>query len=299
MAKLGFICLALFVLIAATQVEVDGFKLRRFGTGFKKIIKDGIRFLFGRRQQPQTSPVRPAVLAPANSNTQVDVDEIKPTEAPVVNSPYKRTIIAIKQETSYGQYLYLRGGGPEGKPIDIRHRIAPEDQDSFYASTSQGDDHLDWGSNEINQGRYKDDITPQGTPMMWTTNDENYDSAVGQDGAGYYNINVQSGHYWLVDIDMDCSQTTDGWFEFKGYLTWDGQIPVENGWEKNFKTGSCQTEDGPQTFDKADPVANNHIGRCGEFNLVHFESSMCMIHSLADIEQWAKDFHGDEKTVEE
>lgn len=33
-------------------------------------------------------------------------------------------------------------------------------------------------------------------------------------------------HYWMVDVDMDCSQTEDGWFEVKAFLTNSG-----NGWE--------------------------------------------------------------------
>ncbi|ESO83352.1 hypothetical protein LOTGIDRAFT_169416 [Lottia gigantea] len=288
--RLGLLCLVLVLCVASTQV--DAFRLRNFGTGFRKIIRDGVRFLFGRRDRHQ-----PKIEG------QVQADEpVKPgmlPKVPVKESPMKRTIIAIKQETQYGEYLYLRGGGPEGKKISIKHRIAPEDQDSFYASTSKGDNYLDWGSNEIGQGVYDGRIVPQGTPMMWTTNDEEYESTVGKDGAGYYKLNVQAGHYWLVDLDMNCSQTTDGWFEFKGYLTSNGQLPIRNGWERNFQKSKCNSKNGKITFDKADPVANNHIGRCGEFNLVHFEDSTCFIHSLEDIEQWAEDFHGDNPTVQD
>jgi hypothetical protein len=30
-------------------------------------------------------------------------------------------------------------------------------------------------------------------------------------------------HYWMLDVDMDCSQTEGGWFEVKAFLTNDGK----------------------------------------------------------------------------
>ena len=30
----------------------------------------------------------------------------------------------------------------------------------------------------------------------------------------YYSLNVWGPHHWVVLVDMDCSQTQDGWFEF-------------------------------------------------------------------------------------
>ena len=43
-------------------------------------------------------------------------------------------------------------------------------------------------------------------------------------------------HYWMVDFDMDCSQTEDGWFEVKAFLTnagngWEGDISQVEAWE--------------------------------------------------------------------
>ena len=45
-----------------------------------------------------------------------------------------------------------------------------------------------------------------GTPAAWTTN------VVGK--PAYYSLNVWGPHHWVVLVDMDCSQTQDGWFEF-------------------------------------------------------------------------------------
>ena len=45
-----------------------------------------------------------------------------------------------------------------------------------------------------------------GTPAAWTTN------VVGK--PAYYSLNVWGPHHWVVLVDMDCSLTQDGWFEF-------------------------------------------------------------------------------------
>ena len=35
-------------------------------------------------------------------------------------------------------------------------------------------------------------------------------------------------HYWMVDMDMNCTQTFDGWFEVKAYMndaeTWEEDV---------------------------------------------------------------------------
>lgn len=45
-----------------------------------------------------------------------------------------------------------------------------------------------------------------GTPAAWTTN------LAGE--PAYYSLNVWGPHHWVVLVDMDCSQTDGGWFEF-------------------------------------------------------------------------------------
>ena len=42
-------------------------------------------------------------------------------------------------------------------------------------------------------------------------------------------LNRYGDHYWMLDVDMDCSQTEQGWFEIKAFLTndavgWEGDI---------------------------------------------------------------------------
>jgi len=31
-------------------------------------------------------------------------------------------------------------------------------------------------------------------------------------------------HYWMVDFDMDCTDTQNGWFEVKAYITNGGKL---------------------------------------------------------------------------
>ena len=38
---------------------------------------------------------------------------------------------------------------------------------------------------------------------------------VERDGRGYTPLNRFGDHYWMLDVDMDCSKTHQGWFEFK------------------------------------------------------------------------------------
>ena len=75
-------------------------------------------------------------------------------------------------------------------------------------------------------------------------------------------------HYWLVDVDMDCSRTDGGWFEFKAI--------VNGAWEGNLHRTTC-TGSGAANIPGQ---TQNHWGRCGMLNVYHFGSSSCEIHPL-------------------
>lgn len=75
-------------------------------------------------------------------------------------------------------------------------------------------------------------------------------------------------HFWLVDIDMDCSKTNNGWFELKAIVN--GQ------WEGNIHAGQC-TGSGVGTAPKQ---TNNHWAKCGMMNVFHFGSSNCEIKTI-------------------
>ena len=79
-----------------------------------------------------------------------------------------------------------------------------------YNSWMVGDDHLDWDGPEPGQGTFND-YDAMGTSAAWTTDDK-----TGLSGKFYHELNglLELGpNFWLIDMDVDCSQTKDGWFE--------------------------------------------------------------------------------------
>ncbi|XP_038066973.1 LOW QUALITY PROTEIN: uncharacterized protein LOC119736999 [Patiria miniata] len=198
-----------------------------------------------------------------------DNDSLPPTEAVDVSSPdMKRTTIFIYKPTAYGQNLFLRGGMGEGCTDDcdvpIRH-ITPGDN-AQYNAWKTGDNVLDWYGAEDGQDTYEN-ISAEGTPLVWTTNDQSNGASVATDGYGYTPLNQWGDHYWMVDLEIDCSKTNSGWFELKGFL-------VNGGWENDVSQDeSCQGHPGgnkPST-------GGNHFARCGFVNVFKFEESECTI----------------------
>ena len=74
-------------------------------------------------------------------------------------------------------------------------------------------------------------------------------------------------HYWLVDVDMDCSGTENGYFEFK---------VIFGGLEGRVVQGSCTGSRGGA----APYSSTNHVGRCGFLNTYHFGRSICTIEPI-------------------
>ena len=73
-------------------------------------------------------------------------------------------------------------------------------------------------------------------------------------------------HYWMVDMQMDCAETADGWFELKSLLT-------NAAWESDIQQLTC-TGSGAS----APPYATkNHMARCGYINKFSFNSGDCLI----------------------
>jgi hypothetical protein len=79
-------------------------------------------------------------------------------------------------------------------------------------------------------------------------------------------------HYWMWDVLMDCSQTRDGWFEFKTFVT---HRAANDGWEADIKVGSCNG-----TGVDSPPIEmwnKHHVARCGYVNQFVFNSDRCTI----------------------
>ena len=173
-----------------------------------------------------------------------------------LSADWQRTIVLIKHEAEDDDRLYLLGGIDWGQAkkvlgrdcgaseeakwdcsLPIRHNIGNE-QIEF-----SNDLRLDWYGAEQGQG----DVL--GSPMVWTTDQEDFAQSVLQDGIGYSPLNRWGADFWLLDVEMDCNHSVNGWFELRSILR-DGGI--ETMWlrDPNRLWGS-----------------SNHFAKCGQVNV--------------------------------
>lgn len=187
-------------------------------------------------------------------NSQIDVDT---TNA----STWKRTIVFIYGQTEPGQDMFIRGGIDHAYAqnnlattctkdnmlcaIPMRHLNL---RNSTTEPWKRGDLYLDWYGVELNQ-----DTRSQGSALDWTTNfwppEWGQSHAVKDDGYGETPFNKWGHHYWMVDIEMDCSKTVNGWFELKSFIS-NGP-----GWEADISQAN------------APYVSRNHFAQCGKLNV--------------------------------
>ena len=83
-------------------------------------------------------------------------------------------------------------------------------------------------------------------------------------------LNRYGDHYWLLDVDMDCTKTGEnGYFEVKGYST-------SRGWEVDVPSHVCS---GPGSYPLPAYTSINQFARCGYINVFKADGS-CEINSL-------------------
>jgi len=85
---------------------------------------------------------------------------------------------------------------------------------------------------------------------------------VDNEGYGYTALNTWGDHYWMLDVDMDCSQTQNGWFEVKGYLAY---VTGGGEWEGNINQAGTPYS------------SNNHFAQCGKINRFIFNDNFAEI----------------------
>jgi len=191
------------------------------------------------------------VYSPVDSSLSLEINE--------ENDSYERTVVFIYGETSPGQDMFIRGGidhsyaasqgvecSEENKlcAIPMRHLNW---RNETTANWKEGDNFLDWYGSEESQG-----LESEGTPLDWTTNywpeswgdTKNYDEV----GFGVTELNSYGTHYWMLDVEMDCSKTALGWFEVKSYIS-NGP-----GWESDIIQPGAPYS------------TNNHFAKCGMIN---------------------------------
>ena len=171
-------------------------------------------------------------------------------------NPWKRTIVFIEGVTQNGQDLFVRGGIDHNRAQQLGIQCTQENKlcaipirhlnlrNATTTPWKQGDAYLDWYGAEAGQP-----TSAQGSALDWTTNfwplNWGTKRTVEIDGYGETPFNLWGQHYWMLDVEMDCSRTQDGWFELKSFIS-NGP-----GWEGNISQPG------------APYVSGNHFAQCG------------------------------------
>jgi alpha-amylase len=223
------------------------------------------------------APIVTATGGPDVTPTTPEPTTPGPTE-PSITDGIHRTVIFVYKQTNDGQDLFIRGGidasvrpgctddvSTDPCAIDIAvNSLGDTSHYDKYNAWSEGDTRLDWFGAEAGQGTYGGQEA-SGSPLAWTSSDSS--------NPGYQELNTYGDHYWMLDVNMDCSQAEQGWFEVKAYLTNDGQ-----GWEGDIaQAGAC----GGSAGGSAPYASPNHIGRCGYVNVFSFDDAACTINTIA------------------
>ncbi|QJR81546.1 alpha-amylase [Alteromonas pelagimontana] len=193
---------------------------------------------------------------------------------PSTDGDWQRTVVFVQAQTQSGQNMFVRGG------IDHAYAAAnlgrtctqsnmscaiPIRHNNFKNTTTSpwkaNDTFLDWYGVEANQSG-----DAEGSALDWTTDvwpaDWGGEKTVAADGYGVTPLNTWGAHYWMLDVDMDCSKTANGWFEIKAYIQ-NGQ-----GWEADVS----QSDTPYQTA--------NHFAHCGKVNTFVFGQGAAQIADL-------------------
>ena len=174
---------------------------------------------------------------------------------------WQQTVVFIYGETEPGQDMFIRGGIDHDYANDHLGRNCRTDnfecavpirhfnkKNQTTLPWKYHDKHLDWYGAERAQNS-----NSEGSPLDWTTN--NWPSSWGEtryvnsDGFGESSLNNWGSHYWMLDVEMDCSKTANSWFELKSYIS-NGP-----GWENHISQSNT-----PYT-------SGNHFAKCGSLNV--------------------------------
>jgi hypothetical protein len=208
-----------------------------------------------------------------------------------VPTDYRRTVVFIYGETEPGQDMFVRGGIDHGYANDVLGRTCAGPGETATvlnsaecaisithnnmlnettANWKTSEKYLDWYGRESMQGRdYFDNPYPQviagvnlddiqGTPLDWST--DVWPAGWGDKkemslhGFGETPLNLWGPHYWMLDVQMDCSEAVPDdngnfWFELKSFIS-NGP-----GWEADVSQAG------------APYVSGNHFGQCGKINM--------------------------------
>jgi len=193
---------------------------------------------------------------------------------PVAESSWRRTVVFIYGTTQPGQDMFIRGGIDHGYAqsalglqctdgnylcaVPIRH-LNP--RNATTSGWKNCDTVLDWYGPQLRQSE-----EAEGTALDWTTNEWNSSWGAARevelDGFGESELNGWGDHHWMLDVEMDCSKTVDGWFEVKSFIS-NGP-----GWESDVRQPG------------APYVSGNHFARCGMVSMFRRNESAAVFQEL-------------------
>jgi len=171
---------------------------------------------------------------------------------------YQRTVVFMYGTTIVGQDMFIRGGIDHGYArtqlgrdcdanrdlcaIPIRHLNM---RNATTAPWKINDTKLDWHGTETGQSS-----AAVGSPLDWTTwMSSGQTATVAVNGYGKTPLNLWGDHYWMFEVEMDCSKTVNGWFELKSFISngpgWEGDVNQPG---KPYASG-------------------NHFAQCGKLNV--------------------------------
>jgi len=218
-------------------------------------------------KNPSATPqqVATALTANATKSTLTNVGTGSPNlllDSDVdTDANWQRTVVFIYGETKTGQDMFIRGGldktfaktqlGIDCTQDNMKCAIPIRHLNLRNATTTpwkKNDNYLDWYGAEPNQS-----TAAQGSPLDWTTNlwpaSWGAKRTVAINGSGETPLNLWGSHYWMLDVEMDCSRSVNGWFELKSFIS-NGP-----GWENTI------------TQPNAPWVSKNHFAQCGKLNV--------------------------------
>ena len=200
--------------------------------------------------------------------------KLNTSSAPDTGSDWQRTVVFINAQTQNGQDMFLRGGVDHAYAnanlgrncqtsnfecaMPIRHNNLKNVTTSPWKAN---DNYLDWYGIENGQS-----VEAEGSATDWTTKTwpEGWGAqkTLSADGFGVTPLNIWGEHYWMLDVDMDCSKAVNGWFELKAFIK-NGQ-----GWEAAITQANT-------------PYAStNHMAQCGKINKFEFNNSSVVTRSF-------------------
>ncbi len=174
---------------------------------------------------------------------------------------WERTVIFVLGPSVDGQDMFVRGGIDHGYAaanlgknctssnfecaIPIRHNNL---RNATTSGWKANENYLDWYGSEPGQSS-----AAEGAPADWTIDvwPSNWGTTrtVAVDGFGEEPLNRWGRDYWMLDVEMDCSATVNGWFELKTFIS-NGP-----GWEADVSQPGTPYSSG------------NHFAECGKLNV--------------------------------